>query len=129
MSKATVKEVVYPVTVQFEDVDSYKIVHHTKLITFLERARVQFFRELGYDLFDNKKEMVLYNLNITFKKTAKFLDDLVVNVSIISVESFRFTLSYRITKEHELIAKAETDIAFVDSKTKEIIPVPEEFTL
>lgn len=129
MSKTTGKEVVYPITVQFEDVDSYKIVHHTKLIAYLERARVHFFRELGYDLFDKTKEMVLYNLNISFKKTAKFLDDLVITTSINAVESFRFTLAYRILRKNELIAKAETDIAFIDAVTKKIIPVPEEFTV
>ncbi len=129
MSKNNVTEVTYPVTVQFEDVDSYKIVHHTKLIAYLERARVQFLREFEYDISNNSNEMILYNLNITFKKTAKFLDDLIVSVSIKSAEAFRFKLTYRITRKNELIAKAETDIAFVDSLTKEIIPVPDEFTL
>lgn len=129
MSNAASKEVIYPVTVQFEDVDSYRIVHHTKLIAYLERARVQFFREYGVELFKASREMVLYNLTITFKKTARFLDDLSVCVSLKSTESFRFTLTYRVTRENDLILKADTDIAFVDSETKEILPLPDELTL
>ena len=129
MKKGHNINVSYPVTVQFEDVDSYKIAHHTKLIAYLERARVALFQDLGHDLSDTSREMVLYNLNITFKKTARFLDHLTVSAHITSTESFRFTVSYKIKRTNELIAKASTDIAFVDAKTKEIIPVPHEFTV
>ena len=119
----------YPVTVQFEDVDRYNIVHHTKLIAYLERARVHFFTQLGYDIRKNNSEIVLYNLTMTFKKPAKFLDELLVSVSLKSVETFRLTLKYRIRRTNDLIAKAETDIAFVDPATKKIIPLPENSSL
>ena len=33
----------YPVTVEYEDVDSYDIVHHPKVLYYFERARVRFF--------------------------------------------------------------------------------------
>jgi len=119
------KEFAYPVTVQFEDVDSYRIVHHTKLVAYLERARVNFLAQRGFEIRENTLELVLYSLSMQFKKPAQFLDALMVCVGVKSVESFRITLNYRITRGKDLIAKAETDVAFVHPGTKEIMPVPE----
>ncbi len=129
MINETEKTVTYPVTVQFEDVDSYRIVHHTKLIAYLERARVHYLAQMGYDIREKSHEFVLYAISITFKKTARLLDELTVSVSLKSVETFRCTLDYRIRRGNDLIAKAETDIAFIDPQTKEIVPVPQEFQL
>jgi len=50
MGTAQKKEYTFQVTVEFEDVDSYKIAHHTRLIAYLERARVHFLTDLGFDL-------------------------------------------------------------------------------
>jgi len=116
------------VTVQFEDVDSYQIVHHTKLVAYLERARVQFFRRIGFDITSKMYEMVLYTITMTFKKPARFLDNLTVSVKLKSTETFKCTFAYRILRNSDLIAKAETEIAFVDPETKKIVPLPENFT-
>jgi acyl-CoA thioester hydrolase len=117
--------ITYPVTVQFEDVDSYRIVHHTKLVTYLERGRVHFLSRAGFDIRSKNHEMVLYTITMTFKKPARFLDELIVSVYLQSRETFKCTLAYRITRDNELIAKAETEIAFVDTETKEIVPIPD----
>ena len=116
-------------TVQFEDVDSYHIVHHTKLIAYLERARVHFLSEMGCDIRDENCETVLYSITMTFKKPARFLDELQISVALRSSETFKCTLVYHIQRGCDLIAKAETDIAFIDAQTKEIVPVPDQFSL
>ena len=64
-------EYTFPVTVEFEDVDSYRIAHHTKVIAFLERARVHMLADMGLDLSPGKTHMVLYNLSIRYIKRAK----------------------------------------------------------
>ena len=123
------KTVIYPVTVQFEDVDSYNIVHHTKLVAYLERARVQFLIQRGFDFHDKNYEMVLYAISMIYKKTARFLDELGISVAVKSTETFKCTLAYRIIRGRDLIAKAETDIAFTDPETKEVIPIPDTLRL
>ncbi len=127
MSDQREKTVTYPITVQFEDVDSYRIVHHTKLIAYLERARVYYLAQLGYDIRKKSCEFVLYSCTITFKSPARLLDELTVSAWLKSVETFRCTLAYKIHRGTDLIAKAETAIAFIDPQTKDIIPVPEDF--
>lgn len=126
MTISSRNEIIYPIVVQFEDVDSYKIVHHTKLIAYLERARVHFLSHIGIRFNKLNAEIIVYSLSITFKKPARFLDTLNVSVRVKSYETFRISLLYRIKRENELIARAETDLAFIDSKTKEILAIPEE---
>ena len=113
-----------PVTVEFEDVDSYQIAHHAKMIAYLERARVRFFAKQRYDLRDTSIHPVLYHVEMKYKKTVKLLDELTVSVFVKSVEAYKLTLGYRIRRGDELVAKATTILAFVDGETKELVPVP-----
>ena len=50
-----------------------------------------------------------------------------VSVFIKSLDSLKVVLGYRVRRREELIAKATTDLAFVDSATGEIVPVPAEY--
>lgn len=116
-----------PVTVEFEDVDMYRIAHHTKLVAYLERARVRFFAEAGVDLEAAGAHPVLYNLSMRFIKTARFLDRLEVAVSVDALSEYKITLGYRILRGDELLLKAVTDLAFVEPGTGELAPLPEAF--
>lgn len=118
------QEYKHQVTVEFEDVDSYQIAHHARLIAYLERARVRYFNSLGYDLANLDFNPVLYHLDIKFKKTVKLLDELSIFLTVGEVKTFLLELNYRIQKSDQLVAKAKTTLAFVDSQTKELIPVP-----
>jgi acyl-CoA thioester hydrolase len=121
------KRYIHQVTVEFEDVDSYKIVHHTRLIAYLERARVHFLASLGIDLFPSGLNIVLYSLEMRFKRPALFGDLLQVAVFIQSVDDYRMVLGYKITRGADLIARAATGIAFMDSVSGVIVPAPESY--
>lgn len=114
-----------PITVEFEDVDSYQIVHHTKLIAYLERARVRFFSNFGLDLSKSEVHFVLRKIDMRFVKTAKLLDDLLISVFLDSIDSTRIVLGYRIQNGKALIAKAKTELACIDSKSHSITPIPD----
>ena len=113
------------VHVEFEDVDAYRIAHHTKLIAYLERARVRFFQKFDFDILTGKYSIVLHKLDIRFANPAKFLDDLTVIVSLKSVNESRIKLSYRISKDKQLIAKASSELACIDAVTQRIALFPD----
>jgi acyl-CoA thioester hydrolase len=121
------KEYSFPVTVEFEDVDSYKIAHHTKLIAYLERARVHFLTDLGFDLHPAGLNIVLFSLDIRFKKTTTLLDKLIVMVRVEAVDDYRLTLGYTIKRGEDLICRASSGIAFADITTGAIVPAPESY--
>ena len=115
----------FPVHVEFEDVDAYRIAHHTKLIAYLERARVRFFQKYDLDVIENKYSIVVHKLDIRFANPARFLDDLIVIVSLKSANESRIKLSYRIRKEKQLIAKASSELACVDPTSQRISFFPD----
>jgi acyl-CoA thioester hydrolase len=121
------KEYEITVTVEFEDVDSYKIVHHTRFVAYLERARVHFLTSLGFGLDPDDLSIVLFSLEVRFKKPAFFLDQLVVSVFVISVEDYRLELGYKIKRGDDLILRATSGIAFMSNASREIVPAPEEY--
>jgi acyl-CoA thioester hydrolase len=121
------KEYEFPITVEFEDVDSYKIVHHTRFVAFLERARVHFLTSLGFGLHPDDLSIVLFSLEVRFKKPAFFLDQLVVSVFVISVDDYRLELGYKIKRGDGLILRATSGIAFMSNASREIVPAPEEY--
>lgn len=125
--KSPLHEFQFPVTVEFEDVDAYKIAHHTKLISYLERARVRYFTNLGFDLRAEDMTVVMYHLEVNFKKPAFFQDALTVTVSLQSFDNFRMVLLYKIRRNTELIARASTGLCFVDPKRKIMIPAPSKY--
>jgi acyl-CoA thioester hydrolase len=116
-----------PVTVEFEDVDAYKIAHHTKLIAYLERARVRYFTSLGFDLRAGDMTVVLYHCDMNFKKPAFFQDNLMVSVSLKSFDNFRMELYYKIRRNSDLIARASTGLCFIDPLTNVMIPAPDKY--
>ncbi len=114
------------VSVEFEDVDSYRIAHHTKLIAYLERARVRFLTQSNIDFVDDIN-FVLYKLDLHFKKPAKLLDELTVRVYVKRLRAVGVTLGYEILRDNELIAKAFTELACVDPKSQMVSPLPKEY--
>ena len=126
VEKGNGRRVTVPVTVEFEDVDAYGIAHHAKLVAYLERARVRFLTELGLDLARTDLHLVLYDLEVRFKRTAALLDALEVTVGVSSADAVRLVLGYQIRRGGLLIARATTGLAFVDGATKAVVPIPED---
>jgi acyl-CoA thioester hydrolase len=117
----------YPVTVEFEDVDSYGIAHHTKLIAYLERARVHFITSSKFDINSLPYGIVLVNMNIEFKIALTMLDKVDVELRVKKIENVRFEWDYKIIKEGKTAVKATIQQVTIDLATKRVIPIPDEF--
>jgi acyl-CoA thioester hydrolase len=121
------RELTCPVTVEFEDVDSYGIAHHARLVAFLERARVRFLRELGIVIDPRRSPVpVLYDIKMRFVRPALMLDTLQVGIFVASANDYTVDLGYRIRRGLELVARANTTIAFADLESHELVPMPED---
>lgn len=114
----------FPVTVEFEDVDSYGIAHHTALVAYLERIRVRLLAQLGVGLPPDGPYPVMYELAIRFRKPARLLERLNVSVALTAADQARLDLRYEIRRGHELIARASSVIAFWDAADDRPAAVP-----
>jgi len=73
----------WPVRVYYEDTDAGGVVYHSKYLNFMERARTEWLRHLGFEQTVLRDDMqilfVVHSMSIDFKKPAKFNDLLQVS--------------------------------------------------
>ena len=76
----------WPVRVYYEDTDAGGVVYHSNYLNFMERARTEWLRALGFEqtyLRDVLKVIfVVHSAQIAFKKPAKFNDLLTISSEI-----------------------------------------------
>ena len=108
-------------TVQFEDVDQYGIVHHPRYLLFMERGRVQLMRELGVGagaLDGSQLGLIVARADVRFLRSARFLDELVVVQGCARAGASRIELAYAIERGSETVCEATLTLAFVDGTGK-----------
>lgn len=75
-----------PVRVYYEDTDSGGVVYHSNYLNFMERARTEWLRALGFEqdelLRENGVLFAVSAVSITFHKPARFNELLAVTVTL-----------------------------------------------
>ncbi len=117
----------YLIRVEFEDVDSYKIAHHTKLLAYLERARTHYFRNMGISLGELPFAVLVQQVSMRFISSAKLFDEVTVSAAIKSCESYKFVVEQKIMRGSELLVKAQVTHALQDFNNSEVVAVPDTF--
>ena len=109
----------WQVRVYYEDTDSGGVVYHSNYLNFMERARTEWLRHLGFeqtDLRDNLNVLiVVHSLQIQFKKPAKFNDLLTVKSQLIALGNSSWQCAQAIYKGNELLVEAQVKAAFINS--------------
>lgn len=114
--------------VEFEDVDTYGIAHHSKLINFLERARVHFFNDASLSVSEGEFNLVLMSMEISFKKPVKMMEKVFVKMRVQKLTHASVVWDYEIFNEDdELIVKAGVKQGSVDQNTLKPARIPEKF--
>lgn len=109
----------WQVRVYYEDTDSGGVVYHSNYLNFMERARTEWLRHLGFeqtDLRDNLNVLiVVHSLQIQFKKPAKFNDLLIVKSHLTALGNSSWQCAQAIYKGDELLVEAQVKAAFINS--------------
>jgi acyl-CoA thioester hydrolase len=88
--------------VRFNEVDLQGVVHHTQIVTYLEIARVEYWRALGISyriMRDEGYEFIINNINVEYKRPLKFDEMIEVAVGVKSTARASFVLGYEIRNE------------------------------
>lgn len=77
---------ILPIRVYYEDTDAGGVVYHSNYLSFFERARTEWLRQLGYELDELLKDdgilFVVRSLTCNYLKPAVFNDELFVSAEI-----------------------------------------------
>ncbi|MBY0528631.1 MAG: acyl-CoA thioesterase [Rhabdochlamydiaceae bacterium] len=102
------------------------IIHHSAYVIYLEEARVEFFKSIGCDINVLEKEEIfcpVVDLSMKYLKPLYSLQEIVVQVSVLSSSKVRFVLEYQIFREGSCVATGTTSHCFTNGAFKPI-PIP-----
>ena len=128
------KEFDLQVRVYYEDTDAGGVVYHSHYLNFMERARTEWLRHIGFEqnaLIEHDKILfAVRKVNIDFHKPALFND--LLNIKTRVIHTRRASLVFEqiiVNQSEENICKAEIKIACLNSRTMKPEPIPENILL
>jgi tol-pal system-associated acyl-CoA thioesterase len=119
----------FPVRVYFENTDAGGVVYHGEYLKFLERARTEWLRHLGYDhqalARDHRALFVVTALVIDFVRPARLDDNLAVSVRLESLGKVRCVFAQEVRRDDEVLVKARVTVASVTGEALKPVEIPE----
>lgn len=121
----------WQVRVYYEDTDAGGVVFYANYLRFMERARTEWLRHIGFEHKQLIKQRDLVfavkSVSIDYKKPARLDDLLNVSSSIIKYRGASITFQQLIHSESdELLTQAEVKVACLNATTLKASPMPEE---
>jgi len=109
-------------------VDGSGLVYHANYLRFLERARTEWLRSLGFEQTDlaarDNVVFVVRSLSIEHVKPALFNDELAVTVEVAEVKGGQIVLAQRVTRGGDELARARVRIACVNTASFRPVRIP-----
>ena len=118
----------WPIRIYYENTDSGGVVYHSQYLNFMERARTEWLRHLGFKHTVLKDELamlfVVRKVNIQYKKPAKFDDALIVHSRIQEFKQCMLIFNQQIFRDDEILVDAEIEVVSVDALSFRPIRLP-----
>ena len=126
----------WPIRVYYEDTDSGGVVYHSNYLNFMERARTEWLRHLGFEQTFLKDTLnvifVVHSMQIAFKKSAKFNDMLAITSELHQVgrSSLQFlqkiSVNQPVLGQRNVLVEAEVKLACVNALTFKPVGIPQQ---
>ena len=120
----------WPVQVYWEDTDAGGVVYHSQYLNFMERARTEFLRSLGLMQTVLRDDLgilfVVRDIQIRFKKPAKFDDALNVNTALIKVGRSLLEFEQNIYRGDEHLIAARVDVVCIGATSFKPVSIPDK---
>jgi len=117
-----------PVRVYYEDTDSGGVVYHSNYLNFMERARTEWLRALGFEQDELLREygviFAVSAVSVAFHKPARFNELLAVTVALDRRGAASLTLKQEVRRGDELLASGEVRIACIDAQRFVPVAIP-----
>lgn len=122
-------EFILPVRVYYEDTDAAGVVYYANYLKFMERARTEWLRKIGFEQDKlNREKNILFavrNVIIDYIKPAYFNEMLSVRSKLAVQRSASLVFHQSIFNENdEELCKAEIKIACLNSISMKPEPIP-----
>ncbi len=105
--------------VKYYETDQMKITHHSNYIRFMEEARVDMQRQIGWEYADFEKAGIVspvVSVCCDYKKTTTFSDVIEIDVKVKKFNGAKLSLVYIMTCNGEIVATGESQHCFMDEE-------------
>jgi len=120
----------WPTRVYWEDTDAGGLVYHAQYLAFLERARTEWVRALGYGQDGLRRDhgllFVVAGMQIGFLKPARLDDALEVTVELRRCRRASLIFAQSVLRGPDRLISAEVRVAAVDAQHQRPCAIPPE---
>jgi 4-hydroxybenzoyl-CoA thioesterase len=117
-----------PVRVYIEDTDAGGIVYYVNYLKFMERARTEFMRQLGFDkpaILDDGKLLVVHSLETQYKRPALLDDALQVTAQVIRLKRSFLVFRQQVKRGDTVMCEADIKVACVERESMKPTAIPD----
>ncbi|WGL18065.1 tol-pal system-associated acyl-CoA thioesterase [Microbulbifer bruguierae] len=117
-----------PIRVYIEDTDAGGIVYYVNYLKYMERARTELVRSLGYDkpaMPQRGLLLVVHSAQVQYRKSAILDDELRASATVGKLGRAAVTFEQKIWRGTEIICEAVVKVACVDDASRKPCALPE----
>jgi acyl-CoA thioester hydrolase len=118
-----------PIRVYYQDTDAGGVVFHANYLSYLERARTEWLRRLGFDIGRMaQRERLLFivrEVRVKYLRPALLDDLLQATVAVEHLGRAQFTLLQQVVRGAELMVDASINLGCVSSDTFRPLRLPD----
>ncbi|MCR5078633.1 MAG: acyl-CoA thioesterase [Bacilli bacterium] len=115
--------------VQYYETDKMGITHHSNYIRFMEEARLDFFKQIGFDYLEFEKLGIISPVvglnNIKYRKPTTVGDEIAIEIKITKYTGVSLTVHYTMKKGEVLVLEGDSEHCFL-SKEGRILVISEK---
>jgi acyl-CoA thioester hydrolase len=117
-----------PLRVYYEDTDAGGVVYYANYLKFMERARTEWLRSLGFEQDELMRDpgvvFAVRSCSLEFLKPARFNDRLDISVRVAKSGRASLTVEQKIVRGEELLCEGTVRIACLDAQRFTPVPIP-----
>ena len=118
-----------PIRVYLEDTDAGGIVYYVNYLKFMERARTELLRSLGFEfnqLSADNLQFVVHSVSAQYRKPARMDDELLVTAVVQQLARTYVVFQQQVRRGEEILCDAQVKVACVDTAHLKpaLLPVP-----
>jgi acyl-CoA thioester hydrolase len=118
----------WPVRVYYEDTDLGGVVYYANYLKFVERARTEWLRALGFEQTElaavHGVVFVVRSITLEYLKPARFNDELEVTVDLRDTGASRIELHQTVRRGADELVQAQVEIACVNTASFRPVRIP-----
>lgn len=129
------REFHWPVRVYIEDTDAGGIVYYVNYLKYMERARTELMREIGFGkaaILDSERMFVVRSVAVDYRAPARLDDELAIQSRVLAVRGAGLSMQQQVLRTPDpavspmLLCQGQVELACVDRSSLRPCRVPKQ---